>query len=701
MEGFKERWNSKTPGSFSISKGSPVEPWHSTPVKKNVFAANETPDVSSTKLRDEDRTGPAALSLHELSRPMSSFSLMQDFQTPVNGLEVSTIQRQRLELQLLIAELKDRDQELNTMAAAHHKQLLSWEQDRQRVLILEQRCARLEDELEQRNEVIRALSKRTKVAETREKDVYRELNSSQQQLHELSRRQMNTSRHEQDLEERNQSLDSTVMMLSSQLGQLQVREEELSSMLKLKDKDVIEATNQILELSGHLCELEKSLEELRTRESKTLREMEEHKHCFRESRHENTQLKAELQEKTIENNSQREELIRLKQENQLLKRDITAVELQMMNEDNSWRDELLELSRSKQARAGSELLCLRQVCENQQNELQLLKLNLESARESLRHHEGQRSRERADSGLGDSHVLQYSDHQEGTELETGLISTLCHSTSRNAPSGLTQHLCVEVETQTDSEHDFGAALSATNHEVAEQSAVEESCSGDNITNGYATSQCDINEQESPKMEMKERANNCVEPSSQSLCCDNADSPSEDPQSQAVYSDIRADVDLMAVFDYDSETGTPVCVVDVDISPRFSCAADLSLLHLDCPAPSHRSRRSSVCLPDSTLSIELCANDVAHHGIEEGYSSSTTRLQRLLAESQEMVAGLESSTKKSVSPTKPQSPADCDSGCHLQSNHGNGSPSQTSTHSQTHRQSDSQIESSPRLQQGSK
>uniref|UniRef100_A0A673KPZ8 Coiled-coil domain-containing protein 62-like n=1 Tax=Sinocyclocheilus rhinocerous TaxID=307959 RepID=A0A673KPZ8_9TELE len=359
--------------------------------------------------------------------------------TPVNGLEVSTIQRQRLELQLLIAELKDRDQELNTMAAAHHKQLLSWEQDRQRVLILEQRCARLEDELEKRNEVIRALSKRTNVAEMREKDVYRELNSTQHQLHELSHRQMNTSRHEQDLEERNQSLNSTVMMLSSQVGQLQVREEELSSMLKLKDKDVIEATNHILELSGRLCEQEKSLEELRTRESKTLREMEEHKHCFRESRHENTQLKAELQEKTIENNSQREELIRLKQENQLLKKDITAVELQMMNEDKSWRDELLELSRSKQARAESELLCLRQVCENQQNDLQLLKLNLESARESLRHHEGQRSRE--------------------------------------------------------------------------------------------------------------------------------------------------------------------------------SAADLSLLHLDCPSPSHRSRRSSVCLPDSTLSIELCANDVARHGNE--------------------------------------------------------------------------------------
>lgn len=521
MEGFKDRRSSKTPGSFSISKGNPVEPWHSTPVKKNLFAAYETPDVSSTKLQDENRTRPAALSLQDLSKPLSSFSLTQNFQTPDNVLEVSTTQRQRLELQLLIAELKDRDQELNSMAAAHHKQLLSWEQDRQRVLILEQRCSRMEDELEKRNEVIRTLSRRTKAAEAREKDSHRDLNTTQQQLHELSRRQMNTSRHEQDLEERNQSLNSTVMILSSQVGQLKVREEELSSMLKLKDKDVIEATNHILELSGRLCDLEKSIEELRSRESKTLREMEEHKHRFREGRHENTQIKAELQEKNIENNSQREELIRLKQENQLLKKEITAVEFQRMNEDKSWRDELLELSRSKQARAESELVCLRQVCENQQNDLQLLKLNLESARETLRHHEGQRSRE--------------------------------------------------------------------------------------------------------------------------------------------------------------------------------SAADLSL-HLDCPSPSHHSRRSSVSLPDSTISIEL-------HGNEDCYSSSTSRLQRLLAESQEMVACLESSARKSVSPVKSPSPTNCNAGCHLQSNHGYGSHSQSSTQSQVGsqpcRESDSQIKSSAHLLQGSK
>lgn len=58
----------------------------------------------------------------------------------------STVQKQRRELQLLMAELKDRDRELNTMAATHHKQLHAWEQDRQRVLTLEQRCARLNGE---------------------------------------------------------------------------------------------------------------------------------------------------------------------------------------------------------------------------------------------------------------------------------------------------------------------------------------------------------------------------------------------------------------------------------------------------------------------------------------------------------------------------------------------------------------------------
>lgn len=60
------------------------------------------------------------------------------------NLESSTIQKQRRELQLLIAELKDRDKELNDMVVVHQRQLLAWEDDRQKILTLAERCSLLE-----------------------------------------------------------------------------------------------------------------------------------------------------------------------------------------------------------------------------------------------------------------------------------------------------------------------------------------------------------------------------------------------------------------------------------------------------------------------------------------------------------------------------------------------------------------------------
>ncbi|KAM3874239.1 coiled-coil domain-containing protein 62 [Diretmus argenteus] len=281
--------------------------------------------------------------------------LFHDSQFVVTDMEGATIQRQRRELQLLIVELKDRERELNTMTTSHHKQLQAWEQDRQRVLALEQRCARLDDELQKRNELIRVLTKRVRMVETREKEVQKELS------------------------EKNQSLNSTLMALSTQVGSLQVREEELSSMLKLKDKDVTEATTHVADLTGRLRDLETSLKESRSRESRLLRDFEENKRRYREARFENTHLKEELQQQVTQSSAQREEIIRLKQEKQLLHRDLA-----LSGEGDSWKDELLALARSKQERIESELYGLRQVCENQQNDLQLLQLNLESTREALR-----------------------------------------------------------------------------------------------------------------------------------------------------------------------------------------------------------------------------------------------------------------------------------------------------------------------------
>ncbi len=62
-------------------------------------------------------------------------------------LEMSTMQKQRVELELLIAELRDRDRELNEMVASHQKQLMSWEMDRQIVLNLSSKCAKLQGAL--------------------------------------------------------------------------------------------------------------------------------------------------------------------------------------------------------------------------------------------------------------------------------------------------------------------------------------------------------------------------------------------------------------------------------------------------------------------------------------------------------------------------------------------------------------------------
>ncbi|XP_048115059.1 coiled-coil domain-containing protein 62 isoform X5 [Alosa alosa] len=356
------------------SSDFPAEPWHSTPVKKHQDARPDAVASGRDRMVKQEN-GPFQRRL-----PLStSLPLTQDCQTAVCDLEYSTLQRQRRELQLLMAELKDRDQELNNMAATHHTQLLAWQQDRQRVLLLEERCARLEEELKQQHEVLRAVGRRVQTAEAQEKSSQRELSAAQQQLQDLQHTQRHSSQLQQELEDRNHALNSTITLLSSQVGQLQAREEELSAMLKLKDKDVTEAIAHIQDLSSRLRMQEDSQRELRTRESKIFAELEEVKRLYREVRHENTRLKDELEEKTLENSTQREEVIRLKQETQLLRRDLL-----ISGEGESWKDEMLELSRSKQERTEVELRCLRQVCANQQNDLQLLKLNLESTQETLK-----------------------------------------------------------------------------------------------------------------------------------------------------------------------------------------------------------------------------------------------------------------------------------------------------------------------------
>ncbi|XP_022536536.2 coiled-coil domain-containing protein 62 isoform X2 [Astyanax mexicanus] len=627
------RWTGKqvtlNSNDFSLAQ----HPWHSTPVKKH-------PDESSTAGRSQ-----------KPSNHLSSLSYMQSSKTAALEMEISTIEKQRTELQLLIAELKDRDQELNTMAAAHHSQLQAWEQDRQRVLTLEQRCGRLEDELRKRNEVIRAISKRLKVVEAQEKDSYRELSTTRQRLQELTERQEHSSQQRHSLEETNQSLNTTIMTLSSQVGQLQVHEEELNSMLKLKDKDLMAATSHILGLTNRLQESETSLKESQERVGKLLREAEEYKRRFREARFNNVQLKDELQEKTIENNSQREELIQLKQENQLLRK-----ELVLAGEGESWKDELLGLARSKQERTESELLCLRQVCEKQQNDLQLLKLNLESSRETLRQYECQRSRDRDDfvGGAESGH----STHDE-PEIEE---------------SGNQQCQIKDTNTTPESTTATSASASADMNHTATQTLSRE----------------DLTSAE----EEKPADSSCETPAH---CCE-CEGPRAKPDPIIIQcSNSGSEVDIVGLINCsETETEEQVLVVDVRRKdPQSSSPLDVTCLFMDYPISSPRSIRSPV--PVEAASLNITAS-----GSQEEYTSSTSRLKRLLADSQQMVASLERSSRTSLSPT-PSPTSHCNPGCSLHHNHNNGGShnhSQSSTNTLEEKQQirvvDSEVQSDQQL-----
>ncbi|XP_029475728.1 coiled-coil domain-containing protein 62 [Rhinatrema bivittatum] len=311
------------------------------------------------------------------SSPLSS--------TPKNlgtDLENSTIQRQRKELQLLISELKDRDKELNDMVAVHHRQLAIWEEDRQRVLTLEERSSRLENELHKRNDLIRTLTKRIQALESQQQDGQTTLESTQQLLHELSQKELEASSQCQDLEEKNQALSASTLDLSAQVGQLQAREQELRTMLRLKDKDIIEATNHITEFTARFKKLEVALRDSRLGEAKANKVLQDLNSRLKGLKCEINKLKDELNQKTVENNEQREELIRLKQESSCIRR-----ELVLSAESEKRKDQLLELAKSKQDRTDAELHVLRKVYIKQQHDLQFLHLNLESSQELIQKHE--------------------------------------------------------------------------------------------------------------------------------------------------------------------------------------------------------------------------------------------------------------------------------------------------------------------------
>ncbi|XP_077604145.1 coiled-coil domain-containing protein 62 isoform X2 [Crocuta crocuta] len=317
-------------------------------------------------------------------------------------VEISTIEKQRKELQLLIGELKDRDKELNDMVAVHQRQLLSWEEDRQKVLTLEERCSKLEGELHKRTEIIRSLTKKVKTLESNQTEYQVALQKTQLQLQEMAQKATHSSLLSEDLEARNENLSNTLVELSAQVGQLQAREQALTTMIKLKDKDIIEAVNHISDCSGKFKLLEHALRDAKMVETCIVKEKQDYKQKLKALKVEVNKLKEDLNEKTTENNEQREEIIRLKQEKSCLHDELVFTEREKR------KDELLDIAKSKQERTDAELHNLRQIYVKQQSDLQFLNFNVENSQELIQIY---------DSKMEESKVLESSRDMCLSDLE--------------------------------------------------------------------------------------------------------------------------------------------------------------------------------------------------------------------------------------------------------------------------------------------
>ncbi|XP_062515729.1 coiled-coil domain-containing protein 62-like [Corticium candelabrum] len=285
--------------------------------------------------------------------------------------EMGLIYKQQHELQLLMAELRDRDKELNETVSAHQKQLDAWDADRRKILTLEERYSKCKKDLYSKDNYINHLEAKVRTLEEREHSHSQELETTQVELQQAHIETDHASKEFQKLKSHQQALQKSIRILKE-------REDCLNKDLQEKNSEISEKTDVSFKLERTCTELEGKLQVSAKAEELLKQELEAQREIISDLRQGQEKLHTQKDLHVEEITSLKEELAQTRERCAYLER-----ELQLAGETDQRKEQLLSLQRTKQQRSDTELSSIRQLYDRQQRELELLRLNLSSTQEQM------------------------------------------------------------------------------------------------------------------------------------------------------------------------------------------------------------------------------------------------------------------------------------------------------------------------------
>lgn len=378
--------------------------WYSTPTKSPTFQQQQqqqqqqtyplTPNLKKTQMYENDNTStprtrhsPGTV---KFSSPLSSTYMNGEINSSFRNqsssfndkldtnnnsesgsfspasklaqMDITAAKQLTKEVQFLMNEIKEKDAELNEIVHSHHKQLLSWQHDRERMTSAENKLGKLKSEYKKRREQCSVLTENLKRYEDKDYSKDREILQLRKQLQEQKNQWSSTKDCIDELKQKNETLQFSIEELSANLGELRALKQQHETLLRLRENDLKDAKNKNEELEEKLKAKSISLNEQRKYENEAKEELSK---C----RQDKELLKNEMEELKTSYNESLEQAGQ--EEISLLKDEIIILQKESMlfGEREQRKESLLELAKSKQERTEIELSNLRLLYNSLQDDM--------------------------------------------------------------------------------------------------------------------------------------------------------------------------------------------------------------------------------------------------------------------------------------------------------------------------------------------